>query len=272
VALIVVGIQKARAAAAKTQCQNNLRQIGLGLTGFHDIAKKYPPGTGSEKSALPFLNWQARILPYLDQGAMWTRIERAYQQQPNFLAQDDAVGATPVAVYICPAGFRTNAGGSPRDPAVTYYLGVLGVDSTVCDGMLYLDSAIKLSDVRDGSANTLFVGERPPSPNGHYGWWYAGWGQNKDGAMESVLGVRELNRPRTGNGEPLDFTCAAGPYHFLAGGASNHCDIFHFWSLHSGGSHFLFVDGSVRFLSYDADAILPGLATRAGGEPNPPLP
>jgi prepilin-type processing-associated H-X9-DG protein len=42
--------------------------------------------------------------------------------------------------------------------------------------------------------------------------------------------------------------------------------LFHFWSLHPGGAHFLYADGSVHFLGYDADAILPALATRAGGE------
>ena len=47
---------------------------------------------------------------------------------------------------------------------------------------------------------------------------------------------------------------------------SNQCDAFHFWSLHPGGAHFLFVDGSVHFLSYSAASILPALATRAGGE------
>jgi hypothetical protein len=45
------------------------------------------------------------------------------------------------------------------------------------------------------------------------------------------------------------------------------CDLFHFWSLHSGGGHFLFASGAVRFLAYSADELLPALATRSGGEP-----
>ncbi len=44
------------------------------------------------------------------------------------------------------------------------------------------------------------------------------------------------------------------------------CDHYHFWSLHTGGGNFLFCDGSIHFLRYDADAVLPALATRAGGE------
>jgi prepilin-type processing-associated H-X9-DG protein len=61
--------------------------------------------------------------------------------------------------------------------------------------------------------------------------------------------------------------CPEGPYHFGRGQFSNQCDAYHFWSPHSGGANFLFCDGSVHFLSYSADAILPALATRAGREP-----
>jgi prepilin-type processing-associated H-X9-DG protein len=75
-----------------------------------------------------------------------------------------------------------------------------------------------------------------------------------------VLGVREIN-------DSIDLEgCPVGPYSFAPGNLNNECDVLHFWSLHSGGANFLFCDGSVHFLTYDAADIMAALATRAGGE------
>jgi prepilin-type processing-associated H-X9-DG protein len=79
------------------------------------------------------------------------------------------------------------------------------------------------------------------------------------------MGVAELNLRNAGI--PQLNACPTGPYDFAPGTIQNPCDQFHFWSLHSGGSNFLFADGSVRFLSYGiAPDVLRGLATRDGGE------
>ncbi|MBI2804793.1 MAG: DUF1559 domain-containing protein [Planctomycetes bacterium] len=193
-AISVVAVQKARAAATRAECQNNLRQLGIALTQYHDARRQFPPGTGSAETSFPFLNWHARILPFLEQGAFWGRIERTYRWERNFLVQSESIRAVSFPFFVCPAGGRTNADAIDNRPALTYYLGVLGVNATLNNGMLFMDSKVKVSDVPDGRSNTLFAGERPPSPGGEYGWWYAGWGQNKDGAMEAVMGVQEFNR------------------------------------------------------------------------------
>jgi prepilin-type processing-associated H-X9-DG protein len=127
--------------------------------------------------------------------------------------------------------------------------------------VLFLDSHVRLADITDGTSCTLMAGERPPSADCWYGWWYAGYGQAGTGSADMLLGARERNL-----GGPYVSSCPPGPYRFQAGRVENQCDLFHFWSLHPGGAHFLFADGSVRFLAYSAADILPALATRAGGE------
>jgi prepilin-type processing-associated H-X9-DG protein len=126
--------------------------------------------------------------------------------------------------------------------------------------MLYLDSPTRFADVLDGSSQTLFVGERPPSADGARGRWYGGWGAW--GTADSYLGVCETGVfdwvPNSG--------CPDGPYSFQPDRLDNPCSVFHFWSLHTGGANFLFVDGSVVFLGYSAATVLPALATREGGE------
>jgi prepilin-type processing-associated H-X9-DG protein len=155
--------------------------------------------------------------------------------------------------------------------AFTAYQGVNGTSHLARDGMLNsvqnttgkCPPGVRIADVTDGTSNTLMAGERPPSETLIWGWWFADAGASNNGDIGVVLGVREINEQISGQATDQ---CPTGPYHFVQGNLSNECDAFHFWSLHSGGANFLFADGSVHFLGYSADSILPALATRDGGE------
>jgi prepilin-type N-terminal cleavage/methylation domain-containing protein len=263
VALLVPAVQRVRDAAARTRCQNNLRQIGIALHSYHDANGSLPPGVRAFGADYPFMSWMTRILPYVEQEAVWKQAVAAYRMDSEFTDDPPHPLATVLALYGCPADPRSHQVGLARGSlpvAFTSYLGVEGRNQARKDGCLFLNSSVRLADISDGTSNTLLVGERPPSADGWFGWWCAGWGQSQDGSADMVLGVRERNVYLVG-------TCPPGASIFGPGRLNNQCDALHFWSPHLGrGAHFLFADSSVHFLVYSAAPIMPALATRAGGE------
>lgn len=259
--LLLPAVQMARQAAARTQCANNLRQIGLALHSHHDAHAAFPPGLSGARGPEPYLSWLARLLPYLDQGPLWREVQGAYRQDRDFLrVPPHTRRATVVPTFSCPAEPRTLRPSARLNGLVAFtaYLGVSGRDADELDGVLFLDSRIRVAQITDGTSHTLMAGERPPSADERFGWWYAGWGQQKDGSAEVVLGLTDYNVA-----EP---PCPRGPYRFGQGRPDNPCDAFHYWSLHPGGAHFVFADGSVRFITYSAHPVMAALSTRAGGE------
>jgi prepilin-type N-terminal cleavage/methylation domain-containing protein/prepilin-type processing-associated H-X9-DG protein len=274
-ALLLAAIQRAREAASRAACLSNLRQVGLALQHFHDDNRAFPPGVSSpgRSNPYPWIGWHARILPYVENAPLWATVAPAFAINPDFRINPPHVAvSTVIPVYICPSDPRSDfAHAVPTFPsfvaAYTDYLGNEGINLQRQEGVLYLDSHTRLTDIKDGTSNTLLVGERPPSPDGWLGWWYGGWGQNfTDGSANGVLGVREKNVYFYGGG------CPVGPYEYGPGRLDNLCDVFHFWSLHIGGANFLFADGSVHFLPYSVSPkIMHALATRAGGEAVPAL-
>jgi prepilin-type N-terminal cleavage/methylation domain-containing protein/prepilin-type processing-associated H-X9-DG protein len=268
-ALTLAAVQRARESASRARCLNNLRQIGLALHQYHDVSGRLPPGVSylNGKSPYPLMSWQARMLPFLEQPALWDQTLRAYQLEPVFSVDPPHLGfASVMPIFGCPSDPRAFAVGQLRGLrfAFTDYLGVEGINQNRQDGVLFLDSQIRFAQVTDGASNTLAVGERPPSPDGWFGWWYGGWGQNRTGSADVVLGVREKNYsdyPPLANNCPI-----VGPFEYGPGRDENWCDTLHFWSHHPGGANFLFVDGAVHFLPYSARSMMRALATRAGGE------
>jgi prepilin-type N-terminal cleavage/methylation domain-containing protein len=268
--LILPAVQRVRDAAARVSCANNLHQLGLAAHQYHDTMGSLPPGMRSpavRNQPYPFASWLTMLLPYVEQGNLWNATVTAYRQSRSPFKNPPHVGlATVVPTFACPADPRSRqVQFAPRDKfyvALTSYLGVEGRDLYSCDGVLFRDSAIRFADITDGSSNTLLAGERPASADLQFGWWYAGAGQRFSGSAEMVLGVREPNLMPVTKG-----SCPPGIYSFAPGRLDNPCDMFHFWSPHIGGAFFLFADGSAHFLSYSAAALLPALASRAGGEP-----
>jgi prepilin-type N-terminal cleavage/methylation domain-containing protein/prepilin-type processing-associated H-X9-DG protein len=264
IALAIPAVQRARDLAARAECGNNLRQIALALHSFHANQRRLPPGVSFQAGAdpYPWMTWLTRILPYVEQSSLWALTEEAYVKDRWFENNPPHIGfATLMPLYACPVDERAQQLGHPGrlTVAFTSYLGVEGRNQNRKDGVLFLDSAIRLTEVTDGTSNTLMVGERPPSTDGRFGWWYGGWGQGLEGSADSVLGVRERN-------SAMLYECPPGPYSFGPGDPDNQCDALHFWSLHQGGAHFAFADGSVHFLSYSAAPIMSALATRRAGE------
>lgn len=263
VGLLLSAIQKVREAGMRTSCRNNLHQIALALHAYHDVQHQFPPGMtyNGGKDPRPFLSWHARLLPFVEQDALWRATEAAFAQDPDFLHNPPHTArAVPVRVFGCPSDPRT-ARVSEHGAGLTSYLGVEGLNQDRRDGILHQDSRVTANEVTDGLSNTLIVGERPPSADQVMGWWYAGWGQNKNGSAEMILGVRESRTYL-----PYVTVCVRGPYQFAAGSIIDPCSAMHFWSPHPGGAMFAFADGSVRFLTYPGEAIMPALASRNGGE------
>jgi prepilin-type N-terminal cleavage/methylation domain-containing protein/prepilin-type processing-associated H-X9-DG protein len=266
IALTLAAVQAARAAAERMRCADHLRQLGLALHGYASAHRTLPPGVSieGEKSPFPFMSWLARILPHVEQDSLWRLTEDAYRQEPRFVVNPPHVGlSTVIPLYACPADGRLRIAqmSHGRLVAFTSYLGNEGTDYASHDGLLYADSQVALEAIPDGCSQTLLVGERPPSTDLFFGWWYAGAGQGHTGSGDMILGALERKHPKN------RVSCSDGPFEFGPGRDDNQCDLFHFWSLHPGGSHFLFADGSVHFLRYSAKSILPALATRSGGEP-----
>lgn len=210
IAILLPAIQKAREGAHRQKCQSNLRQLGLGLHGYHEVYGRLPPATTVQDSGYLFLSWQARILPWMEQTGTWAETQAAFQQNPSFwIVPPHRVRERVIPVFICPSDGRTVGNPKPENirAGLTHYLGISGYMHE--EGLLFADSAVRWADVTDGLSQTVLVGERPPSGDERFGWWYAGIGQNYDGCADAYLSVRESYY---GFRTP---TCLPGPYDYL---------------------------------------------------------
>ncbi|MFO0966389.1 MAG: DUF1559 domain-containing protein [Gemmataceae bacterium] len=187
IALLVPAVQKVREAAARTQCLNNLKQIGVALHAYHDVNKRLPPGAANDVA--PFGNggvgwgssWKVYILPYIEQGNIYSKWQfnnnSGYVNGTNYALVNNVT----IPVYRCPSSpvpdmrpnwngvvkmftSYTGIAGSAVSPgsAGTYQQGCCnGAGSWASDtGVLFAGSKIRLTDITDGTSNTFMVGEQ----------------------------------------------------------------------------------------------------------------
>jgi prepilin-type processing-associated H-X9-DG protein len=296
VALLLPAVQAAREAGRRAHCLNNMKQQALGLHAFFETYKRFPsahqvaprrfcntyscppPPGGIQSNGRPyegsFWSWTMRIAPYIDMGTLHEAADLSAWPWWQQLPDGSDINGVLCPILSCPSdvrgGIQTSYGS--HSVALTSYLGVSGrnqfAEASGQDGMLFVNSSVRVADVTDGTSNTLIIGERPPSTSHVYGWQWAGAGDSPHfGATDVVLGVHERAlKP------------AAQPDYFRKGTIIDATDLhrYHFWSLHPFGANWAFADGSAKFLTYQAAAaqdpagvrvsVIEALSTRAGGE------
>jgi len=289
IALLLPAVQQAREAARRTQCRNNLKQIGLGLHNYHDAFSVFPPGwivpqytqsdcvtpvtSNNHRHVRRNPAWGLYILPYVDQAPLYNL--QTFNATVN-IACNDSGNEDPrsgaglirppnstnrlgenLPVYMCPSDTQFNSAG--RDG--------FGRSSYVCcrgntttgkgqstsmgksPGMFYTNSKVKIRDVTDGTSNTIAIGE--VSDNQYYSAFSTS--TNFSGGLWAGFFIHKED----------DFVFRSTHANYpinrpLPGPASDPASLSNdntgFGSMHEGGAHFLLADGAVRFLSENIDS------------------
>jgi Tfp pilus assembly protein PilE len=261
VGLLLPAVNAAREAARRTQCQNNIRQVGLALQSYHTARRSFPPGsklTGDVAWGFTFF-----ILPYIEESALYKTIDVKQWEQDcgQVIKALQAAGkpdpsSLPVSILMCPSDPYTGEqllsgpfGPQPNsaDVGLLYpgnYLGVAGDQgsSNWCpragmdeaSGVFYTGSKIRMTHIKDGTSKTIIVGERSVPRDLDWGW--------------PICGGTECE-------------------HYVAterGLARKAADLRQFSSWHSAGAFFCRADNSVVFITQEADrTVLQAQSTRA---------
>jgi prepilin-type N-terminal cleavage/methylation domain-containing protein len=176
--LLLPAVQKVREAAARLQCQNNLKQVGLALHTHHDSYSALPEGVSNGTPYWGQGNWQVSILPYLEQGALRLQYyDYGVSGGRNYYHNDNINGATgkQLRVLLCPSD-TPNKAGWPGTRSVTYHnyvvnFGNTGIDETAnwqvssYNGLTFRGAPftrgrpVPLHKIDDGTSSTLMVSE-----------------------------------------------------------------------------------------------------------------
>ena len=259
VAVLLPAVQQAREAARRTQCRNNLKQLGVALHNYHSTFNVLPPGfiagpfIDGETDTIPGWSWAAMLLPQLDQGNLSGAInfsasiqtpinsQWAVTNLPSMLCPTDQISAPSFGVSdglggtitsVAPASYAASAGSDAADVA-------LGLNNNgIGDGVFFRNSSVRASSVSDGLSQTIFVMERA-------------WGISQGtwtGAVSTGFMQRGAFNINPGNSTGLAPTFVLVHGHLINTMTDSDGGLDDASSFHVGGAHVLFGDGSVHFM------------------------
>ena len=271
IGLLLPAVQKVREAAARSTCQNNLKQLGLAVHNFQSTYGVFPPSRTVDLG----LTWAVLILPYMEQENLYKQFDltKQYYQQPT---TNGDPRTKEVKTFFCPsyprttkvstagdagsgthtpgscADYNTISGNLERytDPGISGWVnwrdgsGANGMSKRSPNGTLM--GEFNFNHISDGTSNTFLIGEKHIPVK----WFGIGFGGGLGGGDGSIYnGDQEWHFCRVAG---PSFPLATGPSDASASATSNHASMF--GSYHSGVVQFVFCDASVR-------ALTPGIPT-----------
>jgi prepilin-type N-terminal cleavage/methylation domain-containing protein/prepilin-type processing-associated H-X9-DG protein len=277
IGLLLPAVQKVREAAARAKCQNNLKQVGIALHAFHDVAGALPPGIST---AIPpghtpnwdRRGWQAFILAYLEQTALHQSMEAKAATKTNYTITF-AGFEIPIPTLQCPSDPNSpktvtvpgNPQGAHGNYAAcagnTYYNAV--AEGRNLNGMFFSSSRVRLTDVTDGTSNTFMLAELVVVPDTSSAHDLRGRYNN---AIHGGTWFSALNPPNTTVADQVQ-----GGYCVPLAGRAPCASPVNYGnfarSYHTGGVNVVFGDGSGRFVRNAVDAaVYRGFGSRNGND------
>lgn len=238
VALLLPAVQAAREAARRMACANNLTQFVFALQNYDSTYNAYPAGTIDTKGPIVnspqgfHHNWLTQLLPYMEEQNAYNHIDFSVGV---YDAKNEPVRALRIHTFRCPSEGRTT------NVAITNYAGLHhDLDQPIDannNGVLFLNSAVRYEDIKDGSNQTIVLGERLADLQQDLGWM-SGTRSTLRNTGTPINSVLDVMRRRGSAFVTLDEP-GSGIASVVGGFGSNH----------PGGSEFAFGDGHVEFLS-----------------------